>query len=97
MRILRHEIAITDYQVIELPASGELLSVAPSRVTPDSALDVWSVDYQLGLPMRVEVLVVGTGNPVPGPYEESILAGNFLGTAVCPGGLVWHVWQGKIL
>lgn len=97
MRILRHSVGIVDRQVITLPAAGELLSVAASRVTPDHALDVWSVDFELGDPMPVEVWIFGTGNPIRGEAEEAVLAGNFIGTVVCPGGLVWHVWQGKTL
>ena len=97
MRILRHSGGITDCQVVELPAAGELLSVSVSRVTPDYAIDVWSVDFQIGAPMRVQVWMFGTGNPISDEAEEAVLAGNFLGTVVTPSGLVWHVWQGKTL
>jgi hypothetical protein len=66
MRIIRHQIAITDYQEIDLPSDGKLLSVAQVRtpVLVNHALDVWSIDYQRGNGRTVAIHVVGTGNPM---------------------------------
>ncbi|MBU8834155.1 DUF7352 domain-containing protein [Mycolicibacterium goodii] len=94
---MRHNVAITDCQVIDLPAAGELLSVATARDEPNTTIDVWSVDYEAGQPMRVEIWVFGTGNPISGEAEEAVLAGNFLGTVVTPASQVWHIWQGRTL
>jgi hypothetical protein len=100
MRIIRHEIAITDYQEVRLPADGELLSVAMSRTLPNAALDVWSLDRRFGEPRKVGLYVVGTGNPMPPPIMDrslSMLHASFLGTVVTPSGLVWHVFEGPVL
>lgn len=104
MRILRHQIGITDYQVIELPAKGQLLSVAMSRALPNMAIDLWSVDHEHGQPHEVAVYVIGTGNPMPNdlareldPPEDSLRLVYplqlFLGTVVTPNGLVRHIFQ----
>lgn len=93
MRIIRHQILITDYQTIALPAEGELLSVAQSRTLPDRAIDLWSLDTQRGEPMQAGVYVVGTGNPMDCALEHGR---NFIGSVVTPSGLVWHVLQGPV-
>lgn len=96
MRILRHHIPITDRQFIQTPADGELLSAAVSRTAPDTHIDVWSIDYQRGVPRAIDVHIVGTGNPIPEDTQTAISSGKFLGTVVTPSRLVWHVWSGKI-
>ncbi|MCV7354473.1 DUF7352 domain-containing protein [Mycolicibacterium fluoranthenivorans] len=94
MRIIRHQIAITDYQEIDLPASGKALSVAMSRIPElqNHALDLWSADYESGPPKTLAIYVVGTGNPMP----DGINPDWFIGTVVTPSGLVWHAFQGLI-
>lgn len=90
MRVIRHQIAITDYQEVTLPASGKPLSVALSRV-PDlqnHAIDLWSLDYQMLAAKTLSIYVVGTGNPIP----EGVGIDSFIGTVVTPSGLVWHVF-----
>lgn len=94
MRVLRHEIQITDRQVIALPAGGKLISTAASRTSPASVIDVWSIDYETGPPQDVDVYIFGTGNPiVEKSQREAVERGAFLGTVVT-GTLVWHVWAG---
>lgn len=103
MRVLRHQIAITDYQVLKVPWPPELLSVAVSRVLPNRAIDLWSLDLEDGSRQGdVGIYVVGTGNPMP---DALAFSGNpfasdrgrkFIGTVVTPSGLVWHVFQGPV-
>lgn len=106
MRIIRHSIAITDYQTIKLPGEGQPLSVALSRNLPDHAIDLWSLDEQIGDPRAVGVYVV---NPMPDtlathlswlPHNPRSLIPptltKFIGTVVTPSGLVWHVFDGPV-
>lgn len=95
MRIIRHQIAITDQQWVQLPAGGELLSVAQARTDANTTIDLWSLDVRRGRPVEVEVFIIGTGNPITDAAQEAMLMGKFLGTVVCPNGLVWHVVQGQ--
>lgn len=110
MRIIRHELAITDYQEIRLPNAGQLLSVAQSRTSPNTAIDLWSVDHEQGNPGTRAIHIIGTGNPMPDDLAAQLVptysdgcetvypmfAHNFLGTVVTPSGLVWHVIEGPI-
>lgn len=93
MRVIRHELAITDYQTIELPARGSLLSVAKHRRNENGMIDLWSLDLQNGLPTQLGIYIVGTGNPMPGDLGP---APHFIGTVVTPIELVWHVFQGPV-
>jgi hypothetical protein len=109
MRILRHQIAIHDYQVLTLPSQGELLSVAKSRI-PDlanHAIDLWSLDHESGPSQTAGVYVIGTGNLMPvelqddkyrhyDPGMPSRTWRKFLGTVVTPNNLVWHVFGGPV-
>lgn len=99
MRIIRHPIHITDYQAVDLPAAGELLSVAASLTAPDYEIDLWSLDYERGDPRQVGVYVIGTGHPMPeqlrNVYPDAFR--EFVGTVVTPSGLVWHLFQGPLM
>lgn len=109
MRVIRHELEITDYQTLTMPGSGTTLSVARSRTRPDTAIDLWSLDYEdLGdsYALPLGIYVIGTGNPMPIELQGAPLAEGeslpptrwrwhrFAGTVVTPSGLVWHVFQG---
>lgn len=105
MRILRHQIAITDYQEIELLGKGQLLSVAVSRTIPEHGIDLWSLDYQSSPRPYMQpraVYVIGTGNPMPDElldHDEwsgypKLPQRRFIGTVVTPNGFVWHVFEG---
>jgi hypothetical protein len=71
MRILRHPLEITDYQLVDLPNDGDLLSVAQSRSNPNFEVDLWSLDYEYGPGKTVALYVVGTGNPMPTELRDS--------------------------
>lgn len=104
MRILRVEVEVTDFQVIELPNPARILSVAPAR-TGGERIDVWFIDYEdqavvklrsakAGRQATVDVglWIVGTGNPMPPMLDNA----DFLGTCVMPSDLVWHVFAGSV-
>lgn len=109
MRIIRHQIEITDYQVIKMPR-GERLSVAASRTLPERDIDLWSLDMEDGSSDWSGIYVIGTGNPMPDILRSNqerfnqgdpIVAGDmrwrrFIGTVVTPSGLVWHVFEGTV-
>lgn len=113
MRVIRHQIAITDYQELKVPDRQHLMSVAVSRTDPNMAIDLWSLDRERGYPPErwpaVGIYVVGTGNPMSDRLEtdderfetgKDSLAGygrKFIGTVVTPSGLVWHVFQGPVM
>lgn len=110
MRVIRHQIAITDYQVLVVPEPNELLSVAVSRTIPNHGIDLWSLDLEKGdRPRQVGIYVIGTGNPMPDILQTKEEAGTgvelfgmtqwrkFIGTVVTPSGMVWHVFQGPVL
>lgn len=93
MRVIRHVLSITDYQVVDLPARGSLVSVAVSRTAPDDLIDLWSIDEQVEGGRQVGVYIVGTGNPAPVGISHPAIR-RFIGTVVTPCGLVWHVFEG---
>lgn len=96
MRIIRHELDITHYQVVPLDGSGELLSVAQSRTEPNTLIDLWSIDQQRQVTLFVGVYIIGTGHPMPPELSDPERFSKFLGTVVTPSGLVWHVFQGPV-
>lgn len=110
MRIIRHELEITDYQTIDLPSQGDLLSVAKSRTEENRNIELWSLDYEYGAARTAAVYIIGTGNPMPSQLHdpaqvrfENHFVGvlptpwrKFIGTVVTPIGLVWHVFEGPV-
>lgn len=91
LTIHRRTIGVTDRQSFTEPGYvHRLLSVAPVRQPnlAEVAIDVWFEVYP-GSPSatRVDVSVVGTGNPIPEntPFHH-------IGTVVTPAGMVWHVY-----
>ncbi|QOV97625.1 DUF7352 domain-containing protein [Rhodococcus pyridinivorans] len=82
----RTNIEITDTVTVELPARSRLLHVAPCRQNPDTHIDVWFEFPDQPTPMRVHTFhIEGTGHPL---VDDAL----YVGTAVCPNGLVWHVY-----
>ena len=110
MRILRHELDITDYQTLPLPV-GEVLSVAASRTQPELKIDLWALDRETDRRVRTSAFyIVGTGHPMPERLETELERferdashdpdrywRRFIGTIVTPGWMVWHVFQGPVL
>jgi hypothetical protein len=111
MRIIRHTIAIHDYQIVELPNDGMPLSVALKRdpAEQEYMLDLWTLDYEAGEPKTLGIYVVGTGNPMPDELDRTmnphsiiqsltVLFPNniFIGTVVTPRGRVWHTFTGAV-
>lgn len=87
-RIFRFQVTIGTDTEITLVNTGMILSAAPSRSDPDNVLDVWYLTNSSGPQVKVPIIVVGTGHPIP---DEAKV---FISTCVCPNGLVWHVWRG---
>jgi hypothetical protein len=88
--IHRHPIFVADRVSLWVHPASEVLSVAPARDGEGvSRLDVWTTTPQSpGFKTeRRELVIVGTGNPVP---AEPL---RFIGTCVMPSGLVWHVFE----
>lgn len=84
--VWRTTIEIADAVTAELPARSKLLHVAPCRDYPNTRLDVWFEIPAEPTPMRVHTFhVEGTGHPL---VDDAL----YVGTAVCPNGLVWHVY-----
>lgn len=110
MRIIRHQLSITDYQTVTLPAAGDLLSVAQSRTSPSGLIDLWSLDHEIGEPRTAAIYIIGTGHPMPDELAAQLVPAyhggadtvlpmftqKFLGTVVTPVGLVWHVFEGPV-
>lgn len=84
-RILKWSLAVTDEQVIQMPAGAKLLSVQMQRGVPQ----LWAmVDPDAPREART-IVVVGTGNPIHSKL------GAFIGTVqMMDGALVWHVFEG---
>lgn len=89
-RIYRYELAITDYQELALPVGSEVLSVAVSRTSPATRIDLWAKVTDRDELHTYPVLIFGTGNPMGYELGDGT---QFVGTVVTPVvGLVWHVF-----
>jgi hypothetical protein len=86
-KIYRYQLKFKDRQTITVPHGADIISVDQK----DGKLCVWAiVNPERGVCHDVEVLIIGTGNPMP-----DIFGFRFLGTCVMRGvqeGLVWHVF-----
>lgn len=80
--IYRYEIPVDDaWHPVELPDA--ILHVASRRA---EVVEVWALDT--GAPIAVRHFrVFGTGHPLP---DEQL---RHVGTALAPGGLVWHLME----
>lgn len=98
MRVIRHDLRITDYQTLTLPNNGTILSIAQSRRSPHDSIDMWSLDYEKGDPVVRGIYAVGTGHPFPESVKENDEEGwaFFIGTVVLPSLLVFHFFEGPL-
>lgn len=86
--IYRYQVPVADRLTVQMPAGATVLSVRPSRGRLDDQLDVWAVVDTSAPDEARELLVVGTGNPLPDDV------GAFVGTVLTHGGVfVWHVFE----
>jgi hypothetical protein len=89
-RILRFPLDVVDHQRLTILGLQTVVSVAPSRDDP-TGVDLWAICDE-GAPTirldRLDVWIIGTGHAMP--PEAS--ANTFVGTAVTPSQLVWHVF-----
>lgn len=80
--IYRYEIAVDDaWHAVELPDA--ILHVASRRA---EVVEVWALDSDALVAVR-HLRVFGTGHPLP---DERL---RHVGTALAPGGLVWHLME----
>lgn len=82
LAIYRYEIPVDDLWH-ELPLSGDLLHVAARQA---DTVELWA--FNGGSTTMRTFRVFGTGQPLPG--NEPIV---YRGTALAPGGLVWHLME----
>lgn len=100
MRVYRYALGIADHQVIDLPLSSQILSVAPGRmvagISPAAEhLDLWVLVPEVAPDVPYHIHIVGTGHPMPPEltrYGMEEVARQFIGSAVMPSHLVWHVF-----
>jgi hypothetical protein len=86
-RIFRYDLDIEDEQLVDMPRSPQILSVAPHRFSPDRA-EIWALvdDQQPEVPVRFRVF--GTGHPA-----DAAAGCAFIGTVPIHGGsLIFHVF-----
>lgn len=100
--IHRHRLYVTDIQVLSVPSSHTVLSVAPGRQQGRGVyeLDMWIRVSPSHHDVDLAVYTLGTGNPWPtystngGDNVDINL--NPVGTCVMDDGLVWHVFIGPV-
>ena len=85
MRVFKYPLQVVDAQGLWLPIGAEILSV---QMQGDQ-LQLWAlVDERLTETFHTEIVIVGTGHPVPEVKK-------FLGTFQMLGGsLVFHAFEG---
>lgn len=85
MRVFKYPLQVVDSQAIWLPDHAQILSV---QMQGDQ-LQLWAlVDERLTEKLHTEIIIVGTGHPVPEVKE-------FIGTfQMLSGSLVFHVFEG---
>jgi hypothetical protein len=81
-------------QKIPLPRGAEILHVGRQPLYPDlpgdgfGQLMLWAMVDSLAVVDEVRIWVVATGESLPEDFDWS-----YLGTALMPSGLVWHVFR----
>lgn len=90
LTVWKYTLKITDEQIIKLPEVAEPLSVQMQR---DSLVMWWLVETDpqklpTGEGVDVEVIICGTGKPVP----EDCRHGKYVGTVQVTDTFVIHVW-----
>jgi len=81
--IFKYKLEITDEQEIAIPDGAAVLSVAAQG----DDLCLWAAVDTLNALHLKTIYIHGTGNPI-----EALEYKRFIGTAVMPNGLVWHVF-----
>jgi hypothetical protein len=82
-RVLRHEIPVDGaWHELELGPDG----IAHVATRSPDVVEVWTIHDQRLVPIPWRLIVVGTGHPLPDLAEH-------VGTALAPGGLVWHLFR----
>lgn len=90
--IYKYDIPVTDRQTLRLPAGAKILHVA-DQAQKIGVLQVWALVEPNALPESREIVIVGTGDPVPEVPEGAGYL-NFIGTTIqAKGALVWHVFE----
>jgi hypothetical protein len=99
--IHRYDLYVTDTQVINVPVSHTILSVAPGRQQHHGvhSIDMW-IKVRPSPNADVGIWILGTGNPWP-TFETNggttfTYDLDFIGTCVMENQLVWHVFEGPI-
>lgn len=88
-KIFKYQIPVVDTQILRLSMGYQILSAG----FQDHNLCIWAMVMPDSMWMSsVEVLIIGTGNPVP----DNINTYSFLNTVHDPRGFVWHIFY-KIL
>jgi hypothetical protein len=84
--IYKYRHAITDRQVVEMPAGSEIITVGFQR----GKLCMWAKAYRGSAEVRRQVIsIVGTGH-----LYDVADAGHYIGTAISDT-LVWHVFASE--
>lgn len=87
MKIWKFPLQITDVQIVTLPVDSEILSVAMQG----NVLCLWAMCDPDSRSHRREIEIIGTGNPIEDAHRQ--FERRFIGTVLCPSGLVWHVFE----
>lgn len=82
-KIFKYELAHTDVHIKHLPCDCTILSVQEQN----GALVMWAEVDPDSEYIRMNIYIVGTGNPMP----EG--ANTYIGTVQMSNGLVWHVFS----
>lgn len=80
-RIWKFEIKLLDRQTVKLPSEFSILSAG---MDPDGILCIWAAVNPESLARKIEIIVVGTGHPLPH-------VGDFIAT-VKDGPYMWHIF-----
>lgn len=82
-RILRHEIPVDDqWHELHLGPDG----IAHVATRSADVVEVWAIDDPRLVIIPWRLIVVGTGHELPDLAE-------YVGTALAPHGLVWHLFR----
>ena len=86
--VYRYDVAVTDFQVLQIQGCIRVLSVGTG--THDN-LSLWAlVDTEDTRDTQVNLRILGTGNPIP-DFNYLTQFYTFLNTVVM-GKLVWHIF-----
>lgn len=86
--IHKFPLSVLGQQEVTMPANSEMLTVGQDGT---GALSLWAIVDPEAEKEKRNILVVGTGGPLPESSEEEHY--HYLGTAIMRAGLVWHVFE----